>query len=164
MPHFLTCSLGVLKFSNFLIMPLVFVSLLSIISPGVRFLTFFHERLDCCFHDLPKAASSHKRAFFVRFFESFVSPLCYFVVFLLTGHSFPFPSKSLVRLRSSSAEFLFSLFAHTPFSDSALVWGSTQHSKGKGKKGSMSPRFLHGRPVAGHIADCGGQSPAVAAA
>ena len=36
--------------------------------------------------------------------------------------------------------------------------------KGKGKKGSMGPRFLHGRPVAGHIAECGGQSPAVASA
>ena len=28
-------------------------------------------------------------------------------------------------------------------------------SKGKGKKGSAGPRFLHGRPVAGHIAECG---------
>ena len=25
----------------------------------------------------------------------------------------------------------------------------------------MGPRFLHGRPVAGHIAECGGQSSAV---
>ena len=32
-------------------------------------------------------------------------------------------------------------------------------SEGKGKKGQMGPRFLHGRPVAGHIAQCGGQSP-----
>ena len=28
----------------------------------------------------------------------------------------------------------------------------------------MGPGFLHGRPLAGHIAECGGQSPAVAAA
>ena len=36
--------------------------------------------------------------------------------------------------------------------------------KGKGKKGSMAQGFLHGGPMAGHIAECGGQSPAVAAA
>ena len=51
---------------------------------------------------------------------------------------------------------------------SVIVETLNSASKGKsnrkGKKGSMDPRFLHGRPVAGHTAECGGQSPAVAAA
>ena len=47
---------------------------------------------------------------------------------------------------------------------SAIVESLNSASKGKGKEGSMGPGFLHGRPVAGHIAECGGQSPAVAPA
>ena len=50
---------------------------------------------------------------------------------------------------------------------SAIVETLISASKGKErrqrKNGSMGPKFLHGRPVAGHIAECGGQSPAMAA-
>ena len=61
------------------------------------------------------------------------------------------------QLRPSLAESLSAIVE-------TLNSASMGKSKGKGKKGQWTQESSHGRPVAGHIAACGGEPPAVAAA